>query len=255
MIQLKTPAEIARMREAGRVVARTLDALAAAAVPGATPRDLDALAARHIKDAGAESCFLHYRPDFSTVPYPAVLCVSVNDVIVHGIPGGRPLRDGDLVSLDFAVSLDGYCADAAVTVAVGAVDEASRRLSEETRGALEDAVALCVPGNRLGDIGHAIASRADAAGYGMPEDWGGHGIGRAMHEDPHVPGRGRPGRGLPLREGLVLAIEPMFLAGGGSGIRLLPDGWTIATANGSRAAHWEHSVAVTGEGPVVLTVT
>ncbi|MDI2129776.1 type I methionyl aminopeptidase [Yinghuangia seranimata] len=253
MVTLKSPAEIALMRDAGRVVADTLAAVAAAARPGVTLAELDALAAERIRAAGATSNFLGYRPHRSLPPFPGVLCLSVNDVVVHGVPDGRVLRDGDLLSVDCGAVLRGYHGDAAITVPVGRVDAAAERLSDATREALEAAVAAMVPGSRLGDIGHAVHRVARKHGYGVLADHGGHGIGTAMHEDPHVPNDGVPGRGYRLREGLVLALEPMFLEGGGDAYRLLPDRWTIVTADGSRAAHFEHTVAVTADGPLVLT--
>jgi methionyl aminopeptidase len=254
MITLKTPEQIALMREAGRAVARTLRLVSEAAAPGVTLRELDEVAARCIKEAGARSVFLDYRPDFAPVPYPAVLCTSLNEVVVHGPPTDRALRDGDLLSIDFALELDGFCADSARTLSIGDPTPEDRRLSDTTREALDAAIAACLPGNRMGDIGHAAQQVIRAAGYGTPAEFGGHGIGRSMHEDPGVPNTGRPGRGLTLREGLVLALEPMCMAGGRDGIDLLPDGWSIVSADGSRAAHWEHTVALTADGPQVLTV-
>ncbi|MCF2527612.1 type I methionyl aminopeptidase [Yinghuangia soli] len=253
MVSLKSAAELDLMRAAGRVVAETLAAVAAAARPGVTLAELDALAAAHIRAAGAEPSFLGYRPHASLPPFPGVLCLSVDEVVVHGIPDGRVLRGGDLLSVDCGAIVRGYHGDAAVTVEVGAVDAAGRRLAEATREALDAAVAVMVPGARLGDVAYAVQEVARSYGYGILADHGGHGIGTAMHEDPHVPNTGRPGRGYRLREGLVLAIEPMFLEGGRDDYRVLPDRWTIATADGTRAAHFEHTVAVTADGPLVLT--
>ncbi len=232
MVVFKSAAELAVMREAGRVVAETLAAVGAAAAPGVLPIDLDAMAADRIAAAGAKPSFLGYHPRWAPTPYPGVLCLSVNDEIVHGIPGRRPLRDGDLLSVDCGAYIDGYHGDAAVTVEIGAVPAEARRLSAETRRALEAGIAAAVEGNRIGDISAAIAAVGRGAGYGIPDGMGGHGIGTAMHEDPSVPNTGRPGRGLPLREGLVLAIEPMFSAGGRDGHRVRKDGWTIVTADG-----------------------
>jgi methionyl aminopeptidase len=253
MVVLKSPAELATMREAGRVVATTLAAVGAAAVPGATLLELDELARTMLAEHGAKSSFLDYHPSFAPVPYPAVLCLSVNDQIVHGIPDRRPLEEGDLLSIDFGAHIDGYHGDAAVTVGVGAVDAAARRLSDVCREALHAGIAAARPGARLGDISHAVQRVCRAAKYGMPTGYGGHGVGTAMHEDPHVPNEGRPGRGLTLRPGLVLAIEPMVVESGSDRHRLLIDGWTVATVDGSRAAHWEHTIAVTDDGPVILT--
>jgi methionyl aminopeptidase len=263
MVVFKSAAELATMREAGRVVASTLATVAAAAAPGVSPVDLDRLAADHIAAAGAKPSFLGYQPRWAPVPYPAVLCLSVNDEIVHGIPGRRKLRAGDLLSIDCGAYIDGYHGDAAITVEVGAAEEAgpldpatgsARRLSADTRRALDAGIAAARPGARIGDISAAIAAIGRAAGYGIPEGLGGHGIGTAMHEDPSVPNSGRAGRGLLLQEGLVIAIEPQFTAGGSDAYRVRPDGWTLVTIDGSLAAHWEHTVAITADGPEVLTV-
>src|SRR4051812_2063055 len=205
MVDFKGEAELAVMREAGRIVADTLAAVAAVVRPGLRPVDLDALAADHIAAAGAKPSFLGYHPRWSGTPYPAVLCLSVNDEIVHGIPDNRPLREGDLLSIDCGAHIDGYHGDAAITVGVGAIDAAATRLSDTTAHALEAAIALCRPGNRLGDLSAAITAVGRGAGYGIATGMGGHGIGRAMHEDPDVPNTGRAGRGLELRTGLVIA--------------------------------------------------
>jgi methionyl aminopeptidase len=254
MVVFKSPAELATMREAGRVVARTLDAAAAAARPGVRLADLDQLAAEMIAASGAKPSFLGYLPAWAPTPYPGVLCLSVNDAIVHGIPDRRVLREGDLLSIDCGASIDGYHGDAAVTVEIGAVAPAARQLSVDTRRALDAGIAAAVPGARMGDIAAAIEAIGRAARYGIPDGLGGHGIGTAMHEDPSVPNTGRPGRGMVLREGLALAIEPMFTLGGRSHHRTRSDGWTIATSDGSLAAHWEHSIAITSSGPQLLTV-
>ncbi|WP_019632692.1 type I methionyl aminopeptidase [Actinomadura atramentaria] len=254
MVTYRSPREWEIMREAGRVVAHALRAARDAAAPGVPARELDAAAARTIASMGAESNFLHYHPSWAPTPYPATACVSVNDVVVHGLPGDRPLREGDLVSVDCGAVLRGYHGDAAITFAVGEPSAADQRLMDVTERALERAIAQAVPGNRVGDIAHAVESTARAAGFGIVEGSGGHGIGTAMHEDPPVPNTGRPGRGLRLRPGLTIAIEPMVCAGAGGDGRTLADGWSVATADGSRAAHFEHSVAVTEDGPVVLTL-
>ena len=182
-----------------------------------------------------------------------MVCLSVNDAIVHGIPGRTRLKDGDLLSIDCGASIDGYHGDAAITVAIGQIDDEARRLSETTAAALAAGIAQARVGARIGDISHAIETVARAAGYGLPSGLGGHGIGSAMHQDPGVPNTGRPGRGLVLREGLVLAIEPMLTEGGSERCRVDADGWTVLTVDGTRAAHYEHSVAITEDGPVVLT--
>jgi methionyl aminopeptidase len=253
MVVLRTETELATLREAGRVVARTLAAASEAAKPGVRLTELDQLAAETIASLGAKPSFLGYHPRFAPTPYPAVLCLSVNDAIIHGIPDRRRLRDGDLLSIDCGAYVDGYHGDSAVTVAVGPIDPAAQRLAGTAAAALAAGIAAARPGGRLGDISHAIQTVCRTAGYGMPPGYGGHGVGTAMHEDPDVPNSGRPGRGLPLREGLVLAIEPMVLEGGRDRVRILPDGWTVATADGSRAAHAEHTVAITAAGPVILT--
>jgi methionyl aminopeptidase len=253
MVVLKSAAELATMREAGRLVAQILAAVAAQARAGARLGDLDALAAEMMADAGAKSSFQHYHPDWAPTPYPAVLCLSVNDAIVHGIPDGRELREGDLLSIDCGAAIDGYHGDAAITVAVGEIDEAGRTLIETTVRALEAGIAAAQPGARLGDISHAVERVARTARYGLPNGLGGHGVGTSMHEDPHVPNTGRPNRGLVLRDGLVLAIEPMLLENGKDARRTAKDGWTVLTTDGSRAAHAEHTIAVTANGPLILT--
>ena len=253
MIALKAPREIGYMRQAGQIVAQTLSAVSAAAQPGVRLSELDKIAADLITRSGATSSFLGYHPSWAPSPYPGVVCLSVNDVIVHGVPSGRRLQAGDLLSIDCAVSVSGYHADAAITIGVGEIDAASRRLADTACGALNAAIAQAVAGNRLGDVSHAVEAVSREAGYGIPIGYGGHGIGRAMHEEPHVPNTGTPGRGLVLREGLVLAIEPMLIAGGHDENRRAQDGWSVHTSDGSRAAHWEHTLAITSNGPRVLT--
>ncbi|MEV4759912.1 type I methionyl aminopeptidase [Micromonospora sp. NPDC049559] len=253
MVELKSEAEIAVMREAGRIVARTLAAVAAAARAGVRLSDLDALADEMLTSAGAKSSFRDYHPSWAPTPYPGVLCLSVNDAVVHGIPDRRVLRDGDLLSIDFGAELDGFHGDAAITVGIGEIDGSARRLTETTERALAAGIAAARPGARIGDISHAIETVAREAGYGQPDGLGGHGVGHAMHEEPFVPNTGRPHQGFELRPGLVIAIEPMFVEGGDRRCRTAPDGWTVVTADGSRAAHAEHTIAVTADGPVVLT--
>jgi methionyl aminopeptidase len=254
MVTLKSAAEIAVMREAGRLVARTLAEVAAAARPGASLLELDDLAAGILAEAGATSSFRGYHPKWAPMPYPGVLCLSVNDQVVHGLPTKRKLVAGDLLSIDFGAAVDGYHGDAAITVPVGTVDDASAHLTATTERALAAGIAAAQPGNRIGDISHAVQQVADEHGYGQPDGLGGHGIGTAMHEAPDVPNTGRPHKGRPLVPGLVIAIEPMLMAGGGRRCRTAPDGWTIVTVDGSRAAHAEHTVAITEDGPVILTV-
>lgn len=253
MIELKTPAEMDAIAAAGAVVAQVLEAVRSHAAPGVRPRELDRMAAGLIAEAGARPTFLNYLPRFASTPYPAVTCISVNDAVVHGIPGRAKLVDGDLVSVDLAVHLDGWCADSAISFVVGAADPADLALIDAAERALAAGIDAALAGNRLGDVGHAIAGVARGAGFGMLADHGGHGVGREMHESPHVANDGDPGRGLTLRPGLVLAMEPMLIAGGGDEYLHDRDGWTLRTADGSKAAHTEHTVGITEDGPRVLT--
>jgi methionyl aminopeptidase len=255
VIELKTPGEIDAIAAAGSVVASVLAALRVKAAPGVRPHDLDLLARDMIADAGAVSSFVGYHPSWSPTPYPAVICSSVNDAVVHGIPDRTPLKPGDLLSIDFAVHLGGWCADAAFSVVVGdAPDPRDVALIDATERALYAGIAAARPGARLGDVGHAIAGIARRGGYGLLADHGGHGVGRTMHEAPFVPNVGRRRKGMVLRPGLVIAIEPMLLLGGHDDYRHDADGWTLRSANGSRAAHVEHTIAVTADGPRILTV-
>jgi methionyl aminopeptidase len=247
MVLRKTAPQIALMRRAGAVVAEMHEACARAAVPGATTADLDRAAHDVLDRRNARSNFLNYHG------FPAVACISPNEVIVHGIPGPRVLEAGDIVSIDCGAIIEGWHADAAITVPVGEVDAESQRLMDVTRSALESAIAATIAGNRLGDVGAAAEHEARAAGFGVVREYVGHGIGTAMHEEPDVPNYGTPGRGMKLRTGIVLAIEPMVTAGR-PGTQTLDDGWTVVTADGSRAAHFEHTVAITDDGPVVLTL-
>ncbi|KAA9155909.1 type I methionyl aminopeptidase [Amycolatopsis acidicola] len=253
MIELKTEGELAVLREAGRFVARVLQALRRSAAVGTSLLELDEQAADLISDAGAKSSFLHYHPRFAPSPYPAVLCTSVNDAVVHGIPTDYRLRDGDLLSVDFGASIDGWHGDAAISFIVGTADPADEKLIETTERGLAAGIAQLEPGNKLGDVSHAVGVVGRGAGYGLLADHGGHGVGRAMHEEPHVPNEGPAGQGIGLRPGMVLAIEPMFVAGGRDDYRYGEDGWTLFTVDGTRAAHVEHTVAVTEEGPRILT--
>jgi methionyl aminopeptidase len=258
VIEMKTPAEIELMRHAGRITAAALAAVHDAARVGMRLDALDAVAAEVIADAGAEPLFLGYQPSSARSPYPGVTCTSVNDAVVHGIPGPYVLAPGDLVSVDCGARHRGWSGDAAISFIVGEhpdprVTRGDRALIAATRAALDAGIAAAVPGARLGDVAHAIGRVARGRGYGLMADHGGHGIGREMHEAPHVPNEGRPGRGLVLRPGLVLALEPMLISGGTVAYREDPDGWTLRTADGTRAAHIEHTVAVTENGPEVLT--
>jgi methionyl aminopeptidase len=254
MVELKSESEIEAMRAAGAVVAEALRAVVAHARPGRSTKDLDDVAAEVLARHGAGSPFLDYHPRWAPIPFPAVLCVSVNDAVVHGIPTAAPLVDGDLVSVDFGATLRGWCGDAARSFVVGTPRQADVALIEATDAALAAGIAAVKPGNTLGDVGHAIATTARGAGYGMLADHGGHGIGRTMHEAPHVPNVGRPGKGMKLLPGLVIAIEPMLIADGTDDYTHDSDGWTLRTATGARAAHSEHTVAVTQDGVRILTV-
>ncbi|MFG2475887.1 type I methionyl aminopeptidase [Streptomyces fagopyri] len=253
MVELKTDTSIDAMHEAGQVVGRALTAVREAAAVGVSLLELDEVAHQVLRDAGARSPFLGYRPSFAPTPFPAVLCASVNNAIVHGIPTGYRLRDGDLVSMDFGAELGGWVGDSAISFIVGRPRAADVRLVETADRALAAGIAAAVVGNRIGDIAHAVGTVCRAAGYGIPDGFGGHGVGRRMHEDPPVPNEGRPGRGMPLRHGMVLAIEPMLIGGGTDGYHAAPDGWTLCTDDGSRAAHAEHTVAITDSGPRILT--
>ena len=246
MICLKSERELETMDRANRLVLQTLRAVEEAAEPGVSTAELDKLAEEMVRAGGGEPAFKGYRG------FPATLCTSVNDVIVHGIPSANVrLREGDLVSVDCGVLLDGFYGDAAVTFAVGDVSVEARRLMEITRQCLDDAVAAVEPGARLGDVGAAVQRRAEDAGFGVVREFVGHGIGRALHEEPQVPNYGEPGRGQLLKPGLVIAIEPM-ITGGSWRVRIDDDGWTARTEDGKLAAHFEFSVAVTADGPRVL---
>jgi methionyl aminopeptidase len=246
-IYLKTNDEVAKLREANLIVAEVLAACEEAARPGVSTWELNEVADRKMKALGGESAFLGYHG------YPAVLCTSVNDVVVHGIPRKDViLKDGDIIGIDFGCFKDGYCGDSARTIAIGRVSDEARRLMDATQQSLDRAIAQCVPGNRLQDIGWAVQSHVEPLGFSVVRNFVGHGIGRAMHEDPPVPNYGSPGRGLRLKPGLVLAIEPMVNAGGPD-VKTLRDDWTAVTNDGSLSAHFEHSVAVTESGPVVLS--
>ena len=253
MVEIKTPAEVDAIRVAGRVVADVLAAARACAAPGIMLKELDEAAREVLAKAGATSPFLNYKPKFAPVPYPAVICTSVNDAALHGIPGTYRLKPGDLLSVDAGATLNGWVGDAAISFSVGPPHDGDAQLIATTQAALEAGITAAVPGGRLGDISAAIGRVGTAGGYGISTELGGHGVGRTMHEDPHIPNRGKAGRGLRLVPGLVIAIEPWFIGGGHDDITLDEDGWTIRTADGSRAAHSEHTIAVTNDGPVILT--
>ena len=252
MIELRTPAEIERLRIAGEFVGSVLTATAAASAVGVNLLELDALAHDMIRARGAESCYIDYHPSFGGSPFGKVICTSVNDAALHGLPHDYRLRDGDVLSLDFAASVDGWVSDSAVTIIVGTPRPEDQRLIEVTSRALDAGIAAATVGNRIGDISAAIGDVAHAAGLKVNLDFGGHGVGTIMHGDPHIAKDGRAGRGLPLRAGLVFAIEPWFMLGTKK-LYTDEDGWTLRSADGSRAAHFEHTVAVTDDGPVVLS--
>lgn len=246
-VQTRTTAELELMREAGRIVCAILDALEGHAAPGVTTGELDAIAAKLIASHGAKSAFKGYHG------FPAVLCASVNQEVVHGIPSHkRALREGDLLKLDFGVSYKGWFGDSARTVPVGAVSGEAKQLIRVTKAALAKAIEVCRPGNRLGDIGHAVQSHAEAHGFNVVRDFTGHGIGRALHEFPTVPNFGRTGAGLKLRPGMAIAIEPMVNAGTEK-IEILDDAWTAVTLDGRLSAHFEHTVLITEGAPELLT--
>lgn len=247
MVTLKSAREIEAMRRSGKITSTVLTGLMRAAQPGVSTDELDRMAERGIRDAGGIPTFKGYNG------FPGSICVSVNEQVVHGIPGSRILADGDLLSIDIGTTLDGYVSDSAVTVPIGTIGEAAQHLLEVTRACLSIGIAQMERGKTVGDIGAAVQEHAERHGYGVVRELVGHGVGRAMHEEPQVPNYGDPGTGMELRPGLVLAIEPMITQGSRK-IRILPDGWTVVTADGKLAAHFEHTVAVTEEGPKILTL-
>jgi methionyl aminopeptidase len=253
MIELKTGKEIDKMAVTGDFVARTLATLAHEAEPGVNLMQLEHRARALIDERGATSCYWDYAPSFGRGPFRNVICLSVNDAVLHGLPWDYVLRDGDLLKLDFAVSIDGWVADSAITVIVGDnADPADTALVDSTRRALAAGIAAAVPGGRLGDISAAIGEVAAADGYTVNTDFGGHGLGRTMHEDPHVPNRGTRGRGMVLKPGLTLALEPWW-GRGTNRLTIDPDGWTLRAADGSNTAHSEHTIAITEQGARILT--
>ncbi len=252
MIELRTPAEIEAMRPAGRFVGSVLLAVKEATKVGTNLLELDEIAHKMIRDAGAESCYIDYHPSFGGSPFGKVICTSINDAVLHGLPHDYTIKSGDIVSIDFAASVNGWVSDSAISYIVGDADPEDLRIIESTEKALEAGIAAAVDGNAIGDISAAIGGVAAAYGYSVNMDFGGHGVGREMHGDPHVPNDGRPGRGYRLREGLVIAIEPWFMRTTDE-IFTDDDGWTLRSADGSRGAHTEHTVAITKAGPVILT--
>ena len=246
MIVRKSAEEIAAIEASGAILARTLRILKGKARPGVTTSDLDVAAEKYIRSQGAEPAFKGYRG------FPGSICASPNSMVVHGIPGSYELKRGDILSIDVGVVRDGWVADAAITVPIGPVPAVATKLLDVTRSALFDAVEVCRPGNRLGDIGHAVQTRVEAEGFSVIRALVGHGVGREMHEDPQIPNYGEPGTGDLLEEGMVLAIEPMVNVGD-LGIRMGSDGWSVYSQDGSLAAHFEHTVAITAEGPRICT--
>ncbi len=245
-VEIKTRAEIERMKKAGRIAGLTLKEVAKHLRVGVTTKDLDKVAEAFIRSQGATPTFIGYRG------YPASLCVSVNEQVVHGIPGPRVIKDGDVVSIDVAATIDGFVGDTAVTIGVGNISAEAEKLIRVTKESLDAGIQAMVPGARLGDIGSAVQKVAEAENFGVVRDFVGHGIGRAMHEEPAVPNYGDEGTGLRLEPGIVLAIEPMITFGDWK-VVMLSDGWTVVTKDGSLAAHFEHSIALTDNGPIVLT--
>ncbi|MCS7007217.1 MAG: type I methionyl aminopeptidase [Thermoleophilia bacterium] len=246
MIIRKSPREIEKIAAAGRLVAETIAHVGTLLRPGVTTEELDAAAGAFIRERGGIPTSEGYRG------YPKAICISTNEVVVHGIPGPRVVREGDLVTVDVGVTLDGYIADSAYTFGVGEIDPEAQRLLDVAQDALAAGIEQAVVGNRVGDISHAVQSVVEGAGFSVVRSLVGHGVGRRYHEDPHIPNYGEPGRGPRLAEGMTIAIEPMITAGGGE-VVVDDDGWTISTADGSLAAHFEHTVAITAEGPRILT--
>jgi methionyl aminopeptidase len=247
VIVCRSAAELERMREAGRLVADVLTELTALVRPGVTTADLDAVAEQRIAKAGATPAFKGYHG------YPATICASINEEVIHGIPSGRRiLNEGDIISIDVGVSLNGYYGDSAITLPVGQVSEEAARLLRVTEESLYKAIERVRAGNRISDIGHAVQHHVEAHGFSVVREFVGHGIGQRMHEEPQVPNYGEPGRGPRLSEGMVLAIEPMVNAGKPA-VKVLADNWTAVTRDGSLSAHFEHTVAVTADGPWILT--
>lgn len=252
MGMIKTKEEIEIMRECGKRLAHVLDKLEEAATPGATPQELNHLANKLILEMGDEPSFLHYWPEGASKPYPATLCVSVNDDVVHGIPGGRPFKEGDIVGIDLGIKHKNYHTDMARTVPVGKIDKDAKMLIKATREALDAGIQMAREGNHIGDIGAAVSEVVKKYGLSIVEELGGHGIGLEVHEEPHIPNYGEPGEGMELKKGLIIAIEPIVNEGSRK-IRLTPDGYTFKTKDGKRSAHFEHTVLVTDGAPEILT--
>jgi methionyl aminopeptidase len=252
MIEILSPAEVDRARRTGALVGTILQTLRDRTTVGTNLLDVDRWARTMIEDAGAVSCYVDYAPSFGRGPFGHHVCTAVNDAVLHGLPHDRSLADGDLLTLDLAVTLDGIAADAAISFVVGRADPADTALIEATERALAAGIAAAGPGVRTGDVSHAIGEVLTAAGYPVNTEFGGHGIGSTMHQDPHVANTGRPGRGYTLRPGLLLALEPWVMADTDE-LVTDPDGWTLRSATGARTAHTEHTVAITEDGVEVLT--
>lgn len=253
MSKIKTPEDIMHLRESGKRLARVLLAVRDAIAPGVTTGELDQLAEKLIRDGGDIPPFKGYTPHGARTPFPAALCVSVNDEIVHGIPGDRVIEEGDIVSIDLGVTHHGLVTDSAMSVIAGSAPKEVRKLVERTHEALMLGIKAARGGAHIGDIGAAIEAVANAEGYGIVRELGGHGVGHAVHEDPYVPNYGRKGDGPILKPGMVLALEPMFMLGSEE-IRLMPDGYTIITEDGALSAHWEHTILITNGAPEILTL-
>lgn len=253
MIEIYSPADLERAKASGRFIATTLQSLKARAKVGTNLLEIDQWTKEMIAQAGAISCYVDYDPSFGDGPFGYYICTSVNDAVLHGKPHDYALKDGDLLTLDLAVSLNGIVADAAISFTIGeSADPEDVKMIETTERALAAGIAAAKPGARVGDISHAIGTVLSAAGYPINTDFGGHGVGSTMHQDPHIANDGRPGRGYQLRSGLLLAIEPWIMAGTAK-LVMDVDGWTLRSATGSRTAHSEHTIAITDDGPIILT--
>ena len=246
MIFIKSDDEVARMRKPNRIVAELLDYLGGLVRPGVTTKELDTKAEEFIRKRGGKPAFKGYHG------FPATICASINEEVVHGIPGSRRLKEGDIIGIDLGVVMDGFYGDAAKTFAVGKIDSEAKRLMEVTEASLYKGISQAVAGNRLYDISHAVQQHVEAAGFSVVREFVGHGIGRQLHEDPQVPNYGPPHQGPELEEGMALAIEPMVNEGTWQ-VKVLQDGWTVVTADGKRSAHFEHTIVITGNGPEILT--
>ncbi len=247
MIILKAPQDLLKMRKSGQITAAVLSMMSVLARPGVKTAELDRKAEDLIVRMGGKPAFKGY------MDYPATLCTSVNDEVIHGIPGDRVLRDGDILSIDTGAFLEGYCSDSAITLPIGDVSDEAARLIRETRKALEAGIAMAQNGGRLGDIGHAVQTSAEKAGFSVVREYVGHGIGRKMHEAPNVPNYGAKGTGVGLSTGMTIAIEPMINQFARE-VKVDGDGWTVRTKDGGLSAHFEHTIAITDEGPIVLTM-